>query len=144
MPFSPTIFDLLRNPDENVRPSHVNVQIFMTDEEWYRCMYKPPRKCSLYSSRHAFFYPSLLQTWRSLLMIWMAVREYEASWHSLLEEGICALLPKSLHKEIAPMGEQNRNMPQGEMEGGQDLYITFFCVDSKSSKRLVVQSGEVP
>lgn len=35
--------------------------------------------------------PSLLKTWRSLLMIWMTVREHEASWHSLLE-GICTLL----------------------------------------------------
>lgn len=35
--------------------------------------------------------PSLSQTWLSLLMIWMTVREHEASWRSLLE-GISALL----------------------------------------------------
>lgn len=32
------------------------------------------------------------------------------------------------------MGEQNRHTPQGEMEGGQDLFITF-CIDAKSSER---------
>lgn len=56
------------------------------------CISLKKKKCSLYSSHHPSLYPSLLQTWLSLLMIWMAVREYEASWHSLLEEGICALL----------------------------------------------------
>lgn len=31
------------------------------------------------------------------------------------------------------MGEKNRHIP-GEMEGGQNLFITF-CVDAKSSER---------
>lgn len=32
------------------------------------------------------------------------------------------------------MGEQNRHTPQGEMEGGQNVFITF-CVDAKSLAR---------
>lgn len=42
--------------------------------------------------------------------------------------------PKGLCEETTHLGERSRYKPQGETQGGQDLFITF-CVDAKSSER---------